>query len=145
MVERKTLILHVAVPDVNIDDWDELVEMEQELRGNEPTAKQMGSVLITESIREEVGITLVTIPGEKSMKHEFDVFSFNGRIVGAAVGEVGDEPRLVIGLALDEDGDPMLVSSVGDYSWLPVDDGGGGYEIPIPCSAVEAVDDDIPT
>ncbi len=78
----RTLVLHIALPGVNIDDWGDVVEFEFDYLDREPNAKEMADSYTTHAFREEVGVTLVTIPGEKCMNHEFDVLSFNGRIVG---------------------------------------------------------------
>lgn len=36
-------------------------------------------------MRREVGLTIVTLPGEKNLSDDFDVHAYNGRIVGAEV------------------------------------------------------------
>lgn len=72
----KTLILHIRVPGIYVDDlpglaaeWDcEIVDM-----------------LIEEQIRADVGLTIVTLPGEKCMNDDFEVHAYTATIVGADV------------------------------------------------------------
>jgi hypothetical protein len=53
-------------------------------------------VVTEELMRADVGLTLVSIPSEMSMNHEFEVHAMNGRIVGARISpepaQAGDSP-----------------------------------------------------
>ena len=42
-------------------------------------------VVTEEWMRSDVGLTLVSIPGEKNMSDDFEVHAMNGRIVGARI------------------------------------------------------------
>lgn len=71
------LILEIEVPDFNVE-------------GAQGAADEFcdGDLLFTvteEWMREDVGLTFVTIPGEKSQNHEFEVHTRVGRIVGARI------------------------------------------------------------
>lgn len=75
---KKTLVLHIEVPGFYADDLDDLAK---ELR-NLPGADERLDI-VEEWMRTEVGITLVSLPGEKSMSDDFEVHAYTGRIVGA--------------------------------------------------------------
>jgi hypothetical protein len=45
--------------------------------------------VLEEWMRAEVGITLVSIPGEKCMSDDFEVHAYTGRIVGAETRDIG--------------------------------------------------------
>jgi hypothetical protein len=78
---KKVLVLHVEVPGVWADD---LPESAAELAGGfAPTAQDYLDVITEEWMRQEVGLTIVTLPGEKSMNDDFEVHAYTGRIVGA--------------------------------------------------------------
>lgn len=81
----KTLVLHIAVPDFWADDLDQSAAFIAEFRDREPTAEDRLEVVLEEWMRREVGITLVSLPGEKSMADDFVVGAFNGRVVGVEV------------------------------------------------------------
>lgn len=78
---EKLLVLHIAVPDVWGDDLDEAAAMYAE--PNEPTDKDRLEVVLNEWMREDVGVTFVSLPGDKCMNSEFNVCAMNGRVVGA--------------------------------------------------------------
>lgn len=42
-------------------------------------------IVLEEWMREDVGLTLVSIPGEKNLNSDFEVHAMNGRIVGARI------------------------------------------------------------
>lgn len=42
-------------------------------------------IVTEEWMRADVGLTLISIPGEKSQNHEFEVHGMDGRIVGARI------------------------------------------------------------
>jgi hypothetical protein len=77
------LVLEIEVPDFNVDGIQEAAD--EYLDGDV-------KYLVTEELmREDVGLTFVTIPGEKSMNHEFEVHARVGRIVGARIASGGDQ------------------------------------------------------
>ena len=82
----KRLVLHIEVEGFNADDLDELAAIVAE--PDPPTAADRLYIVTEEWVRPDVGLTLVTIPGDKCMNDDFEVAAFNGRIVGAAVREV---------------------------------------------------------
>lgn len=81
---RKVLVLHVEVPGFWADDLDEMAAIYAD--GWEGEADDYRLTVVTEEwMRPEVGITLVSIPGEKCMNSDFEVHAYTGRIVGAEV------------------------------------------------------------
>ena len=81
----RPLILHVQVEGFYADDLDEMAGYVRE--EGTVTPEDRLYVVTEEWMRPEVGITLVSLPGEKEMNDDFMVKAFNGRIVGAEVGE----------------------------------------------------------
>jgi len=79
----KTLILHIAVPGVWADDLPESAAVWA--LGDEPTPEDYLNVVLEEWFRPEVGLTVVTQPGEKNTNDDFMVRAFDGQIVGAEV------------------------------------------------------------
>jgi len=79
----KTLVLHIEVPGVYADDLPTSAAFLSE--PNEPTPKDYLFVVTEEWMREEVGLTIVTLPGEKNLNEDFEVHAYTGRIVGAEV------------------------------------------------------------
>jgi hypothetical protein len=80
----KRLVLHIEVPGFWADDLDEIAAIVA--GGHEsgkPTAEDRLYIVTEEWMREEVGITLVSRPGEKCMSDDFEVHAYTGRIVGA--------------------------------------------------------------
>jgi hypothetical protein len=84
---KKTLVLHIAVPGFYADDLDECARVLQDSAG--PVERLF--VVTEEWMREEVGITLVSLPGEKCMSDDFEVHAYTGRIVGVELME-GNRP-----------------------------------------------------
>jgi hypothetical protein len=84
----KTLILHIAVPGVWADDLPESARI-WSAEGEEPTPEDYLNVVLEEWFRPEVGLTVVTQPGEKNMNDDFMVRAFDAHIVGA---EMQDKP-----------------------------------------------------
>jgi hypothetical protein len=80
----KRLILHVEVPEIYVDDLPGYVA-EGMGEGEEATPEDYAVILTNEWVRETVGLTLVTIPGEMTGADEFDIESHNGRIVGIEI------------------------------------------------------------
>ncbi len=70
-------MLEIEVPDFYVDGT------EQEFAdANEMTVFDIAT---EEWMRREVGLTFVSIPGEKNMSSDFEVHAMNGRIVGARI------------------------------------------------------------
>jgi hypothetical protein len=81
----KNLILHIEVPGIWADDLPESAALWAE--GSEPTAKDYATVVTEEWMRPEVAIAVVTRPGEKNLNEDFELHTYKGLIVGAAVRE----------------------------------------------------------
>jgi hypothetical protein len=79
----KTLILHIEVPGIYADDLPASAAIYAE--SDEPSPKDYLDVVTEEWMRPEVGLTIVTIPGEKTMNDDFEVHAYTCRIVGADV------------------------------------------------------------
>lgn len=82
---KKTLVLHIAVPGFYADDLPQLAAELSSLHERELTPDDYLDVVTEEWMRREVGLTLVSLPGEKSTNDDFEVHSYDGRIVGAEV------------------------------------------------------------
>lgn len=80
---NKVLVLHIEVPGVYADDLPESAACYAE--PDEPGPQDYLDVVTEEWMREEVGLTIVTIPGEKNLNSDFEVHAYTGRIVGAEV------------------------------------------------------------
>jgi hypothetical protein len=83
---KKRLVLHIEVDDFNADDLDELAGYCSE--PDPPTAEDRLYIVTEEWLRADVGLTFVTIPGEKCGNDDFEVFARTGRIVGAETRDV---------------------------------------------------------
>jgi len=83
---RKCLVLHVEIPGFYADDLDECAALYAEPEA--PGPRERLDVVIEEWMRAEVGITLVSLPGEKCMNDDFQVHAYTGRIVGAEAKEM---------------------------------------------------------
>lgn len=75
MTER--LVLEIEVPDFSVEGTQEFVDSFPDF--------SVLDVVTEEWMRPEVGVTFVTLPGEKSMNHDFEVVSRVCRIVGARI------------------------------------------------------------
>ena len=83
--QRKHLVLHIEIPGFYADDLDGCAAIYSE---PEPPGPQDRLEVVTEEwMRETVGITLVSIPGDKCMNDDFEVHAYTGRIVGAETRE----------------------------------------------------------
>ena len=82
------LRLTIEIPDIYADDLQEAAELWAD--GEPVSPDDYLSVVLQEWMRPEVGITIVTLPGDKSMRDDFGVHAYTGRIVAAAIGD-GDE------------------------------------------------------
>lgn len=80
---KKTLVLHIEVPGVYADDLPASAALLA--APDEPGPDDYLFVVTEEWMRKEVGLTIVTLPGEMSMSDDFEVHSYNGRVVGAEV------------------------------------------------------------
>ena len=76
------LVLEIEVPDFNVDGAQEAAD--EFLDGS------ILDIVIEEWMREEVGVTFVTIPGVKNMNSDFEVHSRVCRIVGARIASSQD-------------------------------------------------------
>lgn len=79
---KKKLVLHIEVEGFNADDLDEMADIWADGDPGD-RARERLYVVTEEWVRPDVGLTLVTVPGDKCMNDDFDVVAFNGRIVGA--------------------------------------------------------------
>ena len=74
------LVLEIEVPEFYVDGTEE------PLSGS---GAEYGLTLLDvvreEWMREDVGLTFVSIPGEKNLNSDFEVHAMNGRIVGARI------------------------------------------------------------
>ena len=80
MTER--LVLEIEVQGFNVDG---VAEMLRALVDDDHYT--VLDVVTEEWMRPEVGLTLVSRPGEKSMNDDFEVNAMNGRIIGARIQE----------------------------------------------------------
>lgn len=78
---EKVLVLHIAVPGFWADDLDQSAAIIAE--PDEPTAEDRLFIVTEEWMRRDVGLTLVSLPGEKNLNSDSEVHAFTGRIVGA--------------------------------------------------------------
>jgi hypothetical protein len=85
---KKTLVLHIEVPGVYADDLPASAA-ECVGEGQTPGSEDYLFVVTEEWMRPEVGLTIVTLPGEKNLNEDFEVHAYTGRVVGA---EVRDHP-----------------------------------------------------
>jgi hypothetical protein len=86
MTEPKMrLILHIEVSGVWADDLP--ASAAEWADGGEPSPQDYLDVVLEEWMRPEVGLTIVTLPGEKCMSDDFEVSAHTGRVVGAEVRE----------------------------------------------------------
>lgn len=81
----KTLVLHIAVPGIWADDLDEHARYMSEPA--EPGPGDRLEVVLNGWMREEVGLTIVSVPDEKSMNHEFTIHAYDALVVGAELRE----------------------------------------------------------
>lgn len=82
----KCLVLHIEVPGVYADDLPQHAAYLSE--PDEPGPQDYLDVVLEEWMRPEVGLTIVTLPGEKSTNDDFEVHAYTARVVGAEVREV---------------------------------------------------------
>ncbi|HEX5370040.1 MAG TPA: hypothetical protein VFY10_11545 [Dehalococcoidia bacterium] len=82
MSDRPThrLVLEIEVPDFYVDGTTQQVCDE--------FGCEIVDIVTDEWMREDVGLTFVSIPGEKEMNSDFEVHAMNGRIVGARIEEL---------------------------------------------------------
>jgi hypothetical protein len=71
------LILEIEVPDFNVEGAQEAAD--------EFCNGDLLHIITEEWMREDVGLTFVTIPGEKCMNADFEVHVRVGLIVGARI------------------------------------------------------------
>jgi hypothetical protein len=85
MSDGPSLVLYIEIPNFNTSG---IMEFLAEILEHKPTPKEIADYLTDEVMREEVGVTLVSLAAPKCANDDFDVFARLGKIVGA---EVGDE------------------------------------------------------
>lgn len=91
----KVLRLTVEVPGLWADDLDEHAAMYAD---GAPTARDRLDVVLEEWMRPDVGLTIVTIPGDKCMSDDFEVHAYTCTVVGAeAVPKSDARPGAVEG------------------------------------------------
>lgn len=83
MSEHK-LILEIEVPGFYVDA-DDLANIAEYGDGD------VLAVALEEWMREDVGVTFVSLPGEQCMSSDFEVHAMNGRIVGARISALSAE------------------------------------------------------
>jgi hypothetical protein len=89
--QKKRLRLTIEVPDMWADDLDEHAGYYSE--PDPPTAEDRLELVLSEWMRAEVGLTIVTLPGDKCMNDDFQVVAYTGRIVAAeTVANGGSDP-----------------------------------------------------
>ncbi len=79
----KTLILHIAVPGIWADDLPQAAA--EWAATDEPTPQDYLDAVTEEWMRQEVGLTIVSLPGDGNLNDEYEVHAYDGRIVGAEV------------------------------------------------------------
>lgn len=72
------LILEIEVPEF----WADGTTQES---ADEWYSGDVLPIVTEEWMRSDVGLTFVSIPGEKEQNHDFEVHAMNGRIVGARI------------------------------------------------------------
>lgn len=88
--QTKTLVLHIEVPGVYADDLPQAAREIMDGDLDDPTSQDYFYVVTEEWMREEVGLTIVTLPGEKNLNEDFEIHAYTGRIVGAEVRDRGE-------------------------------------------------------
>lgn len=76
--EEARLVLHIEVEGFNVAGVRDAMALAD---------CELIDIVTEEWMREEVGLTLVSLPGEKCMNSDFEVHAMNGRIVGAHLSE----------------------------------------------------------
>lgn len=71
------LILEIEVPDFDVSGAQEVID--------EYADGDVLFVVTEEWMRDEVGVTFVSLPGEKCLNSDFDVITRTCRIVGARI------------------------------------------------------------
>ena len=74
------LVLEIEVPDFFVD-------ASSQEAADEWCDGDLLHIVTEEWMRADVGLTLVSIPGEKNLNSDFEVHAMNGRIVGARIVE----------------------------------------------------------
>jgi hypothetical protein len=79
-IGRYRLVLEIEVPEFYVDNSTQEAADEW-YRG------KILPIVLDEWMREDVGLTFVSLPGEKEMNSDFEVHAMNGRIIGARIVE----------------------------------------------------------
>jgi hypothetical protein len=94
---RKHLVLHVEILGFYADDLDQCAGY---LSEPDPPGPQDRLYIVTEEwMRAEVGIVLVSLPGEKCLSDDFEIHAYTGRIVGAEAREIAADRGAADGAA----------------------------------------------
>lgn len=86
MSKALRLTIEIDAEDLYAEDLPEAATIWAD--GLAPTEQDYLDVVLTEWFRREVGVTLVTLPGDKSMRDDFMVVAYTARVVAAGVREV---------------------------------------------------------
>jgi len=82
----KKLVLYVEIPGLWADDLPELAGYMSEPK---PPGPDDYLYVVTEHwMRPDIGLTIVTIPGDKCMNDDFEVHAYTARIIGAEVRDL---------------------------------------------------------
>jgi hypothetical protein len=79
----KKLVLTIVVHGIWADDLPESAAIWAE--NDDPTPRDYLNVVLEEWMREDIGVTLVSLPGDKCMNDDFVVSAHDATIIGAAV------------------------------------------------------------
>lgn len=82
----KKLVLTIVVDGIWADDLPESAALWAQK--DDPSPEDYLNVVLEEWMRADIGITLVTLPGDKCMNNDFLVTAHNGTIIGAGVTDV---------------------------------------------------------
>lgn len=74
------LVLEIEVPEFYVDGTEDPLPGSGAEYG-----LTLLDVVLEEWMRKDVGLTFVSIPGEKNLTSDFEVHAMNGRIVGARI------------------------------------------------------------
>lgn len=76
------LVLEIEVPEFYVDGTEQEFADEHELT--------LFDIATEEWMRPDVGVTFVSIPGEKNLSSDFEVHAMDGRIVGVRIVKDAD-------------------------------------------------------
>ena len=85
--QERCLVLHIKVPGIYADDLDESARLWSSIATGVAEPEDYLNVVLEEWMRDTVGLTIVTLPSEKSLNEDFEVHSYEVTIVGAETVE----------------------------------------------------------